>query len=218
MTHDPKTVVEEFCTLCERVALDYDLYCSLFEIDQRILDLFSSIAPMCFKDLNEILVGHLVVQFSKITDPAKSTGQYNLTSNYILSEIQWPTDVHQKLQDTNERLMAFRKKIKPARNKRSAHFDLVAQTEQQGDLGSFPKGEDEQFIRNLDTFASTAYEHTHDGNPTSIRRGMSTDTHELIKALESSILYNRCSKCSDGERAIAALDMRISLRTKPTLL
>ncbi len=206
MMSDAKAIVEEFCTLCTSVRMDYDLYRSLFETGRRNLDLYTSTAPLCFHDLNRILIAHLVVQFSKITDPAKSQGQSNLTTNYILEEIHWPDDVRQKLREVNERLMAFRGKIKSARNKRSAHFDLIAQIERREDLGEFPKGDDEQFLRDLETFVSIAYGHVHDGRPISIEPAISTDTHQLVRALEKSVVLDRCSKCDAGERAVAVLD------------
>jgi hypothetical protein len=35
---------------------------------------------------------------------------------------------------------------------------------------------------------------------------MSTDTYKVIRALEESVVFNRCSKCAPSERAGAVLD------------
>jgi len=124
---DPKAVVDEFCTICESAWMDYHLYVSLFEIDQRTLDLYAQIAPKYFVDLNRILIEHMFIQFSKITDPVGSDSKTNLTTNYILEKLLWPTDVCNKLTEINVRMMKFRQYIDPARNKRIAHTDLSAQ-------------------------------------------------------------------------------------------
>jgi hypothetical protein len=54
MMSDPTVIIDNFCAGCERVWMDYNLYRNLFETDQRILDLYTSVAPFCFRDLNDI--------------------------------------------------------------------------------------------------------------------------------------------------------------------
>jgi hypothetical protein len=203
---DPKAIVDEFCTLCTSVRMHYDLYRTLFEEDPRKLDLYTSIAPLCFGDLSRILIEFLLLQFSKITDPAKTGNKFNLTTNYILEEISWPEEVGRKLREVNERLRAFRQYIEPARSKRIAHVDLPAQIERWENLGAFPRGADTQFLLDLQTFVNVAYGHFHDGEHWPIAVAMSTDTYKLVRALEESVVFNRCSKCSAGERAVAVLD------------
>lgn len=211
MMSDPKAIIDEFCTICESVWTDYDLYRSLCETDQCetdrcIFKLCSSIAPKFFDDLNRILIEYLFLQFSKITDPANPGKNSNLTTNFVVEKIDWPDYVRQKLQDVNARLMAFRRYIEPARSKRVAHVDLSARFKRLEDLGNFPKGADRQFLQDLQTFVNIAYGHFHDGAPRPIDVAMSTDTHQLVRALEKSVIFDCCSKCDAGERAVAVLD------------
>src|SRR5207248_3308038 len=121
------------------------------ETDQQTLDLYTSVAPLCFGDLNRILVEHLILQFSKITDPARTGKKFNLTTNYVVEELPWPDDVRQRLSAANDRLMAFRKYIEPARSRRIAHVDLPSQVELRGNLGEFPKGAEKEFLIELQT-------------------------------------------------------------------
>jgi AbiU2 len=203
---DPKTMVREFWQLCTWVSAAYDLYQSMFDTDEHTLQLFESIAPLFFGDLNNILIENLILQFTKITDPAKTGKNPNLTSNYVLEEISWPDDVRQNLQEVNQRLIAFRQYIEPARSKRVAHIDLHAHIERWETLGAFPKGADRQFLLDLQQFVDIAYGHFNNGESMPIAVAVSTDTYKLVRALEEAIIFNRCGKCTAGERAAAVLD------------
>jgi DNA-binding transcriptional regulator YiaG len=208
---EPKAIVEEFCTLCTSIRSDFDLYRSLFETDRRSLNLYTAIAPLCFGDLSRVLSEHLFLQFSKITDPAKMGNKFNLTTNYIVEEILWPDEVGRKLREVNERLKSFRQYIEPARSKRIAHVDLSAQVERWGNLGAFPKGADTEFLLDLQSFVNIAFGHFNGGQGRPIAITMSTDTHQLVKALEKSVVFDRCSKCDGGERATAVLDFTTAI-------
>jgi transcriptional regulator with XRE-family HTH domain len=203
---DPAAIIEEFCVICTSARNDYDLYRSLFESDPRNQVLFTSIAPLCFGDMRRIMAENLFLQFSKITDPAVTRKNTNLTTNYILEKISWPASVAKKLREVNDRLIVFRQYIEPARSKRIAHVDMAAQVERLENLGSFPKGADVQFLQDLQTFIDIAYGHFHNGGHRPIAIAMSTDTHQLVRALEKAVVFDRCTKCNAGERAVAVLD------------
>jgi hypothetical protein len=102
--------------------------------------------------------------------------------------------------------MAFRQLIEPARSKRIAHVDLPAQIEQSGNLGAFPEGAEIQFLQDLQDFINIAYGHFHNGDHHPIAATMSTDTHQLVRALEKSVVFDHCTNCTSGERAVAVLD------------
>lgn len=203
---NPATILDEFCVICTSARNDYDLYRSLFEADPRALDLYTSIAPLCFGDVCRILKENLILQFCKITDPAQTGKKPNLTTNYIVDEIPWPNVVRLKLREVNDRLMAFRQLIEPARSKRIAHVDLPAQIERWGNLGAFPAGAEVAFLQDLQTFINIAYCELHDGDHRPIAVAMSTDAHQLVRALEKSVVFDHCTKCDSGERAGAILD------------
>jgi hypothetical protein len=203
---DSKAQMAEFCKMCAHLSIVHDLYRSLFDTNKNQLDLYSSIAPMCFGDLNAILVEYVLLQFSKITDPAKTGKNFNLTTNYVLHEIEWPERVKELLEAVNARLMGFRKYIEPARSKRVAHIDLHSQLTQRESLGGFPKDADKRFLQDLQEFASIAYGHLHPGEHFSITVAMSTDTHKLVRALEKSAVFDQCRKCEENEKNAAILD------------
>ena len=205
----PEAIIDEFLAICQRMHMDYNLYESLFAASDRNLELFVATAPMLFEDLNRILIDHVLIQFGKITDPAKSgKKKTNLTTNYILEEISWPPDIHGRLVEINGRLMDFRGQIEAARSKRLAHIDLTAQLEQQGPLGDFPPGHEKHFLNDLQEFMDIAFGHFHDSEPCSISPSASTYTHGLIQALEKSRIFDVCGKCSPSERRLAAREYR----------
>jgi hypothetical protein len=102
--------------------------------------------------------------------------------------------------------MSFRQMIEPAQSKRIAHMDLPAQIEQWDSLGSFPRGAEVQFLLDLQSFIDIAYGHFNEGGYRPIAVAMSTDTHQLVRALEKSVVFDQCCKCTSGERAAAVLD------------
>jgi hypothetical protein len=203
---DPKVVVEQFCVLSERVWMDHDLYCSLRETDARDLQLYDRIAPLFFRDVNDILIDHLFVAFVKLTDPAHTGKHANLTANFIVEELDWPDEVRAKLSDANAKLMDFRKTIEGARNKRLAHVDLAAQLNQLTALGGFAAGADRKFLEDLQAFVDIAHGHLFDA-PRPIHPAGATDTHQLLRALRKSELYNACPNCDEQQRVAALLDV-----------
>jgi hypothetical protein len=202
---EAKSTMEQFLKLCAQVQIDYDIYRTIFRRNPLQMDLLQEIAPLCFGDLNHILIQHLLLQFCKITDPARMGKNANLTTNYILTEIDWPRKGHTKLNRINNRLMEFRRYVEVARSKRIAHYDLRMQTDQLESLGGFPEGEDRQFLLDLEGFVKIAYEHVC-GMPVALSLAIPHDTYRVIGALLKSRLFDQCSKCTEAERATAFLD------------
>src|SRR5215469_17434670 len=102
--NDSKAVIEEFGKLCAETWIAHRLFVSLFEAGQSQSELFKSIAPYCFGDLCSILHQHIILQFTKLTDPAKTGRHPNLTSNFIVEELTWPDAKHRQLAEVNSRL------------------------------------------------------------------------------------------------------------------
>jgi transcriptional regulator with XRE-family HTH domain len=203
---DPAAILDEFIVVCTSARNDFDLYESLFRADQRKLNLLLSTAPLFFQDIGRILEGNLFLHLCKLTDPAGVGFKTNLTTNFILEKLPWQETVKTRLQEINNRLMAFRRHIEPARSKRLAHLDVASQVERQAALGKFPDGADLQFLNDLQEFINVAYGHLHNGGAWSIEAAMSLDTDQLVKALGRSVVFDHCSRCSAGERAVAVLD------------
>ena len=84
---DSKVKVAEFCELCAQASFVYNLYRSLFVSDTSRIELYKAIAPYCFVAINTFLLDYVRLQFCKITDPAKTGKNFNLTTNYILQKL-----------------------------------------------------------------------------------------------------------------------------------
>jgi hypothetical protein len=207
---DQKTILNEFCKVCSQVWIDRQLFQSAYENGDKQLEMFHSVAQFFFHDVYIVLIQHLYLQFSKLTDPAKTGKKSNLTTNFILEEFAWPSAIRQQLSEINDRMMVFRRIIEVARSKRIAHIDLDVQIAQTENLGAFPKGADWQFLKDLQAFVDIAYKHVFDGATFIIRPGAGADTHRLVLALEKATAYEACLKCSEGDRAKAILDRRQS--------
>ena len=54
-------------------------------------------APSFFDDLNRILHNYILLEFSKITDPATTGGNENLSVDNLIESIDWPQDLQSKL-------------------------------------------------------------------------------------------------------------------------
>jgi hypothetical protein len=206
--HDSKTKVEEFGKLCAETWIVNQLFTSLFEAGQSQLDLFTSIAPYCFGDLCNVLHQYVILQFTKLTDPAKTGRHANLTSNYVVEELAWPDAIRRQLTEVNGQLMDFRKYIEKARSKRIAHTDMDAQLVTRESLGAFPKNAERQFLRDLQKFVNIAYGHVTNGQPLPIDVAGATDTDRLVRALTKSVLFDQCSKCGEIDRSTAVLDYK----------
>jgi hypothetical protein len=203
---DPRNVLNEFYNLCVEARSDFDLYQSLFERDVKDADLCVNYAPYFFNDFNRIIIRTLVLHICKLTDPAGSGSKTNLTTNYILECLPWPSAVEQRLTQFNDLLMNFRAKVEPARSKRIAHTDLHSQIARLNPMGTFNKGEDAQFFLDLQSFFDLAYRHIFNATAPAIAAGGSTDTHKVVRAIKKAMLFDRCYRCTEKERNIDLMD------------
>nr|WP_294552676.1 hypothetical protein [uncultured Rhodopila sp.] len=187
-------IIRRFVVECERTKFAYDLFHALFNRGDWQRQLFYSTAPKTFGDLNEILIEHFYLQVSKLTDPARSQRKYDdLTTNYIVECIPWPDQVKNRLIGVNRRLMAFSAHFTEYRNKRGAHLDLLANTDQQRTLGSFPEGQDTTFFNHLEEFLQIAIGHFSPDEQISLDIAMSDDVDGLVKAIERSVAFTQCT-------------------------
>jgi len=132
------------------------MYKELFETEDSYV-LMEKTAPSFFTHLNTILQNYLLLEFAKISDPEKSFGNENFTGDNLILSIEWPQDIKKRLEAQNNIIKDFRSYIKKARNKLLAHSDketLLAQNQ----LGGFPKGKDEEFLKALEEICNIAHE------------------------------------------------------------
>jgi hypothetical protein len=166
-----------------------------------------SLAPFFFNDIGRIITRAIVLNICRLTDPAGSGDRTNLTTNYILHKLPWPPDIKEHLADLNAPLMAFRAKLEPARSKRIAHADLHSQVNRLENMGRFDRGEDSKFFLDLQSFFDVAYRHVFDERAPPFAMPNSTDTINVIRAVEKATLFDRCYRCDAGARAIDLLDL-----------
>lgn len=204
---DAKIVLNEFYNLCFEARCDFDLYRSIFENDDRGTQLCVSLAPYFFNDIGRIITRMITLQICRLTDPAGSGSKTNLTTNYILENLPWSPEVRQRLEELNVPLMDFRKKLEPARSKRIAHIDLHSQVNRLDAMGSFNRGEDALFFLDLQSFFDVAHRHVFNERPPPFAMPNSTDTINVIRAVEKATLFDRCHRCSEADRASDLLDM-----------
>jgi hypothetical protein len=197
---DPKELLQRFWKQWDRLRLDYDVFDGLFGQGNAQRHLLKEAAPDFFEAAKRMMRESLFLQFCRITDPAGSGKQQNLSTNTLLKIVLWPSDVRLRLEELNNQMMCFRKYVEPARNKRGAHTDLKSEVEQLT-LGGFPPGSDKRFLGDLEEFLSIAHEHL--GMPFSRSLPVADGARQLVRRLLKSRLYDSCASCSVDERVEA---------------
>jgi len=107
----------------------FNTYRTLFESDQKTLDLLHKKAPSFFHDINEILVDHLILQMCKLTDPPKTGKNENLTAQFINKELQTLSLSSPEIEDLCKSLLRHRATIIDFRNQYVSHLDKDASIE-----------------------------------------------------------------------------------------
>jgi hypothetical protein len=200
-TDDREHVFDEFLKICLQLKIEFDLFCGLFDRGPQQQDLLRRTAPFLFGEVSAALHHQVYLGFCRITDPARSGKYANLTTNYIVNELRWPEEVRANLAEVNERLMAFRKFVEPARSKRIAHTDFTAHIERQS-LGGYPPGADNKFFKDLEEFLTIAFREIA-GGTVLLSMATQNDTGRLITTLRKSELFDQCAKCSEIDRMVA---------------
>jgi AbiU2 len=145
----------------------------------------SCAAPIFFGDLSLMFREHLILQVCKITDPQVDfSNNKNLTVDFLIRHYDFSEDLEtmQELTALNERLQAFRKRLKPARNKLISHLDRAA-IRSGIVLGGVPENEWDEFWINLQDVVCIIYNKVF-GTPFYINGVLTlSDAHGLLKAL-----------------------------------
>lgn len=152
-----KKFVKKFCEQVFWLRNVRHVYKELFENEQSLI-LMSKTAPSFFADLNTILHSYLLLEFAKITDPAETYDKENFSvDNLIMSIIDWPQDIRDKLTSLSDKTKRFRSYVLQARHKLLAHTDKEAFLAERT-LGEFPEGEDEVFLKTLQEICDIAHQ------------------------------------------------------------
>ena len=114
-----KEDVDAFTGDCLRLRAIWHHYQTLFEYSQLRRELLDSVAGTFFRDINLILIGQMILQICRITDPIQMRGRTNLTVKTLiaLSDFSSEPGRLEKLERLSERMHDFRKLIEPTRNR-----------------------------------------------------------------------------------------------------
>jgi hypothetical protein len=185
--------VEAFCTFCVSLRSFWRHYQIVFEGTDLQRELLQKMAHTFFRDLNQLLVEHLILQICKITDPEESMGRKNLTVKFLLNNSDFsttPSDLD-KLRRLSDNMHQFRAKIVPARNKLIGHLDresvLLGQP-----LGGADESEWQHFWLDLQDFLQIIHKRYIDADGHFYLNGIGqlSDADSLVKALKESTYFH----------------------------
>jgi hypothetical protein len=151
MAQHSKEVIKEFETLCMWVHQSWQTRKCLFDNASNLAAFQQPHYEHFFFRLHRITQEHWMQEVAKLHDPAGKPGHYNLSVNYIVECGDWDRDIKARLIGLHEKMLPFAMKMKPPRNKLTAHNDvstILAATE----LGKFDSGEDIEYFANLKAF------------------------------------------------------------------
>ncbi|MCG8392034.1 MAG: hypothetical protein MI745_03035 [Pseudomonadales bacterium] len=110
---------------CIKLRQNYNTYTQLYNEENRAI--LSKVAATFFSDIAEIMHRDWILQACKLMDPAstnrKESVLENITINLIDEQLEMCGSSNKKIRDLSRDLLAYGEKIKPARNKRIAHYD-----------------------------------------------------------------------------------------------
>lgn len=109
----------------------WKIYGQLFGSSQENLDLLNRSGSNVFALLQFLTEENVFLTLSRLTDPAKSMGHYNLSLTYLLEMLE-PTLTPELRKNLCERLVRLKERtdsIRIHRNKRIAHLDLTYASE-----------------------------------------------------------------------------------------
>ncbi len=200
---EAKNVVKRFCDQVFWLRSIRHIYEVLFENDESVI-LMEKTAPSFFADLNAILHNYILLEFSKITDPARTGRKENFTVDNLIASIEWPQDIRDRLKVLSHKAKNFRNHILSARHKLLAHMDkkvfLAEMT-----LGEFPQGEDETFLKTLEEICDITHEACLGSIFGQMVLAMPGDVINFRRTLENAVAFNELPSESSGQEMIKVI-------------
>ena len=154
-------------------------------------DIMDKTAPQFMMRMNRVVLNSVIGAMCRITAPAKSRGQQNLTVRTIVKRTQWTEGRACQAACIAQRCDCFYQQLKKGRDKLLAHNDL--KTSLAGQRSPFPLSQSigKDVIEQLERLIKLAYEQL--GKPwgSPVLRG---DEQEILRALSDSLLFQRVLK------------------------
>ena len=151
-------------------------------------DIMDKTAPQFMMRMNRVVLNSTIGAMCRITEPARSRGQQNLTVRTIVKRILWNDGRDSQAERIAQRCDCYHQQLKKGRDKLLAHNDLKTALAGQWFPFPLPPSIGKDVIEQLERLIKLASEQC--GLPPSrvVLRG---DEHEFIKALNDSLLYKR---------------------------
>ena len=195
-----KKIVKSFCGQVHYLRIVRHMYRELFETEKSYF-LMEKTAPSFFAHLNKILHNYLLLEFAKISDPAKSSGNENFTVDNLLLSIDWPQNMKERLESQNNIIKEFRNYIQGARHKLLAHSDKETFLGQK-QLGDFPEGKDEIFLKALEEICNITHEACFGNIYGSMVVSQDGDVISFKKILLNGLAFNKLLEKSDKKQKV----------------
>jgi len=189
-----KDDVEAFYGFCVSLRSNFHHLQTLFEDGADLRrELLQSVAPTFFKDMNLMLIEHLILQICKITDPEESLGRKNLTLKFLINNSDFsnaPVE-SDRLKRLGDSMHAFRMKIVPARNRLIGHLDRHSVLDGKA-LGGADKNSWDQFWLDLQEFVHILHKHYIDPHGLIYLNdiGHLSDADDLVEAIKASTYFH----------------------------
>lgn len=159
---------------------------SLYQGGSKVDSLLRKSAAAFFTELNIVLVEYWVLIVCRITDPACTRGNGNLTVKYLLEALTQHGLMTSDIAETAGRLDTYRELINDARNKLVSHADRAAFL-QNAVLGEHTEEAVKQFVEDLQRFNDLVGEGIGEGPLDYQATSCPGDVHDLLRALLSAL-------------------------------
>ena len=112
----------------------WKLYRQMFGTNPYRIELINKTSSNVFIEFQWLVIDYIVMALSKLTDPARTRRDENLSFNYLIEKVResGKEELANVLQGDLNELVNACTKFKKIRNKRVAHNDLVTALEEEG--------------------------------------------------------------------------------------
>ncbi|MFA5845798.1 MAG: hypothetical protein WC855_02750 [Thermodesulfovibrionales bacterium] len=174
-------MLRDHCIIIRR---NFNTYNALFFSGSD--DLLIKTASTFFNDIAEIMQRDWILQVCKLMDPAvtKHKGKVleNISIKLINSQLENEGLMYKEISSISDSLLAYGKKIIPARHKRLAHFDREHQIGG-AVLGATPEKELETFLENIQKYCDAVGRTIGIGPLDFASSSCHGDVHDLLRVL-----------------------------------
>ena len=169
---------------CVSLHWSFYTYCDLFNDENR--DLLDKVAPVFFSDIASIMHRDWILQACKLMDPAETKYKgivcENITIKLINKQLEKHNLLNKNIVDVSDKISKYGDNIKPARNKRLAHYDRDSQIKN-AILGETSEAELLEFLDSLQEYCDLVGEEIGVGPLAFGGGGCSGDVLDFLKYL-----------------------------------